>query len=569
MSTLEDVYEFTQPTQPIEESTQILEDELDKNGNLNSLIGVLVQLNGDNVKNYNLYLNTPILVGRHRTCTINVNSNYTSNRHCIITAVSSPGVEEVLVICEDMSSNGTLWNGKNIGKGNKIVLSHGDTLEIKKGNYITYLQKTRASMKSEEEKELDIKSLYQITDKVLGSGTFAKVKLAICKDTQEQVAVKIMDKRGRLNPGSMGGGTNYIDEINLLRAFDHPNIMRVHDVIETDKKVYIFMPLIQGGDLFDHIISNSSLPEEESKFNTYQILLALSYLHERNISHRDVKPENIMMSSKSSFSIAMLSDFGMARTTDPNSKMNTICGTFQYIAPEIIRTGMEKPDQYRSGYSMAVDCWSLGVVVYAMLSGMLPFSSTDGNDQVLFSQILSGVVDFSPPVWNTISPEGMRFVKKLLNSNPAKRMTVNQAFEDAWIKPYLGDLKILYKRKLEQYLAGSKSLPKAVANEASCPNTSNSEYSSPEASSLKTNKRPLEEPKSPNNRGKPKNNFIVTSVNNDTLDENDKTISSTVLNNRLDAIQLNSNNGNFEVNKMSPPRTPANIRRRAKLRNDN
>ncbi|OMJ09532.1 Meiosis-specific serine/threonine-protein kinase mek1 [Smittium culicis] len=377
MGAIDDSYEFTQPTQPtqpIEDLTQAPDDDPESSNQNVKPVGTLVKITGNIAQDFNLFLNVPILIGRHRTSDIIVNSTFSSNRHCKITALESTAADGFIVVCEDHSSNGTLWNGKNIGKGNKVLLTHGDTLEIKRGNYFTYLQKNRSSNKSDEDLELNINSVYQITDKVLGSGTFAKVNLAIRKDTQTQVAVKIMKKKDRLNPGSMGGGTNYIDEINLLRAFDHPNIMRVTDVIETEKKVYVFMPLVSGGDLFDQIIKSGSLFEEESKFITYQMLLALKYLHDRNISHRDVKPENILMDSKDSFSIAMLSDFGMARTTDPNNRMQTICGTFQYIAPEIIKSGMDKNPTNKPGYSMAVDCWSLGIVVYAMLSGTCPNS---------------------------------------------------------------------------------------------------------------------------------------------------------------------------------------------------
>ncbi|OMH84974.1 Meiosis-specific serine/threonine-protein kinase mek1 [Zancudomyces culisetae] len=243
MPTYEDNIEYTQPTQPIEEFTQAVDEE-QENGNDENIIGTLVRINGNLVQDYNLYLEKIVVIGRHRTCNIVVDSSYSSNKHCRVKVTKSPGTEDFVVVCEDLSSNGTLWNGKKIGKNNKVILTHGDTLEIKKGNYITFLLKSKyLKKKSEQDKQLDISSMYQITDTELGSGTFAKVKLAIRKDTQEQVAVKIMDKANNRNPGSIGGGTNYIDEVNLLRAFDHPNIVRVFDVLETEKQVYIFMPL--------------------------------------------------------------------------------------------------------------------------------------------------------------------------------------------------------------------------------------------------------------------------------------------------------------------------------------
>ncbi|KAJ1673647.1 hypothetical protein EV182_004830, partial [Spiromyces aspiralis] len=249
-----------------------------------------------------------------------------------------------------------LGNGHKIGKGNSVILSHGDTLEIKKGHYFTYLQTVATSNENGQSKELHIHSKYQITDKILGSGTFAQVRLAIRKDTKEQLAVKIMEKRNFSTIGSLGGGANYIHEINLLRAIDHASSLS---------------PLIspvRGGDLFDYIMSKSRLCEEETKFITYQVLLALKYLHERNITHRDVKPENILMDSKDPFSRVLLTDFGMAKAVGQQSLMKTMCGTFQYIAPEIIQTNIGGDIIRFPGYSQAVDCWSLGVVVYAMMS---------------------------------------------------------------------------------------------------------------------------------------------------------------------------------------------------------
>ncbi|OMJ07368.1 Meiosis-specific serine/threonine-protein kinase mek1 [Smittium culicis] len=539
MGAIDDSYEFTQPTQPtqpIEDLTQAPDDDPESSNQNVKPVGTLVKITGNIAQDFNLFLNVPILIGRHRTSDIIVNSTFSSNRHCKITALESTAADGFIVVCEDHSSNGTLWNGKNIGKGNKVLLTHGDTLEIKRGNYFTYLQKNRSSNKSDEDLELNINSVYQITDKVLGSGTFAKVNLAIRKDTQTQVAVKIMKKKDRLNPGSMGGGTNYIDEINLLRAFDHPNIMRVTDVIETEKKVYVFMPLVSGGDLFDQIIKSGSLFEEESKFITYQMLLALKYLHDRNISHRDVKPENILMDSKDSFSIAMLSDFGMARTTDPNNRMQTICGTFQYIAPEIIKSGMDKNPTNKPGYSMAVDCWSLGIVVYAMLSGMLPFSSPDGNDNILFKQILTGAVDFSDKVWNKVSP------------------LVQEAFSDPWIKSALADLALLYKKKLIKYRENLINIKPEPVKKETKPTTNGKNNLAEPSPKHNPQKRPLNQIESPVK-------YSEESINS--IPHTERIIKSPVRQIVNKPKLNNCDIESFKFEKMSPPKTHASERRKA------
>ncbi|KAJ1921558.1 hypothetical protein H4219_000595 [Mycoemilia scoparia] len=400
MALYEESTQLTQPTQLVEEFTQIAEpqeDELTQVRNGKRAFGKIVGRKGEKV------FDSPI----------------SSNRHCRIFGEQSNGPEEFLIVCEDTSSNGTFLNGQKIGKGNTVMLTHGDTLEIKKGHYFTYLQTVTTSSNSQS-KELDLDSKYQITDKILGSGTFAEVRLVLRKDTKEQLAVKIMEKRNFSTAGAVGGGTNYIQEINLLRAIDHANIVRVYDVFETEKHVYIFMPLISGGDLFDYILSNARLPEEEAKFHTYQLMLALKYLHERNITHRDVKPENILVESKEPFSRIMLTDFGMAKAVGQQSFLKTMCGTFQYIAPEIIQTNM---------------------------GSMLPFSGDDG-EAMLFSHILSGHLDFTNEVWDSVSDNAMSFIKMLLKINPRARMSINDAFEHPWIKSCEEELAILYSRRV-------------------------------------------------------------------------------------------------------------------------
>ncbi|KAJ2815864.1 hypothetical protein FBU31_006777, partial [Coemansia sp. 'formosensis'] len=287
-------------------------------------------------------------------------------------------------------------------------------------------------------------------------GTFAEIRLVYRKDTQQQLAVKVMEKRNFTANGTAGGGTNYIHEINLLRGIKHPNIVRVFDVAETPRHVYIFMPLLRGGDLFDYIYDHERIDEDESKFIIYQVLLALKYLHDANIAHRDLKPENTLLVKKSAYSQVMLTDFGMAKATGQQELMKTMCGTFQYIAPEMISSGAKPGEAVKVGYTTAVDCWSLGVMTYAMVSGMLPFSDEDGNPQILFSQILSGELDFSFPCWRTLSSECQEFIRSLLRVDPSKRMTVDKAFKHPWIAQDEAKLAKLYAECIRDNNAGTE-----------------------------------------------------------------------------------------------------------------
>ncbi|KAJ2661656.1 hypothetical protein IW148_003300 [Coemansia sp. RSA 1199] len=472
--TLEE-FDYTQPTQPFEEATQATQDDVSQASQ--QPVGKLVWKRSGRISDHDIYLDSPVVVGRHRSCHIQVTSAVSSNRHCTISATFDKESNDYLVLCKDLSSNGTFWNSKKIGKEQTVILEHGDVIEIKKGYYFTFLRLTKKRKVNEADL---VDSKYQITETVLGKGTFAEIRLAYQKDSQKQMAVKIMDKKNFSMNGTAGGGTNYVHEINLLRGIRHPNIVRVYDVCETSRHVYIFMPLLRGGDLFDYIYSHERLDEDEAKFIVYQVLLALKYLHDANIAHRDLKPENTLLVSKDANSQVLLTDFGMAKAAGQQELMKTMCGTFQYIAPEMLAPGVRPGQTLEAGYTTAVDCWSLGVMTYAMVSGMLPFSDEDGSPHVLFAQIKSGNLDFSAPCWREISIECQSFIVKLLQVDPLVRMSVDRAFKHPWIA------------KDEPRLA--RMYAQGRAEPSSADRTPSPVHDSPDRSSPQLAKRPVESP---------------------------------------------------------------------------
>ncbi|KAJ2162613.1 hypothetical protein GGF46_000486 [Coemansia sp. RSA 552] len=463
MASLEDPFDYTQPTQPFEEATQATQDDTSQITSHQKPVGKLVWKHRDQNLDHDIFLDSAVVIGRHRSCSIQVSSGVSSNMHCRISATFDRESADYLVSCDDLSSNGTYWNGKRIGKGRTVILWHGDVLEIKKGHYFTYLRMARiqknggAEGDAEEVKQLEGK--YQITDTVLGKGTFAEIRLAYKKDTQKSMAVKIMSKKKFSTNGSAGGGTNIIHEISLLRGIKHPNIVRVFDVAETSKHVYIFMPVLRGGDLFDCVLDRDGLSEDEAKFAVYQMLLALKYLHDANIAHRDLKPENVLLVSKDPYSQVMLTDFGMAKATGQQELMKTMCGTLQYIAPEMISPGVSPGEKVTNGYTTAVDCWSLGVMVYAMVSCAMPF--IDDEPRILFEQIRAGRLDFTDTQWSSISFECQMFIQALCRVDPAKRMTVNGAFKHPWIARDEPRLAKLYTEctRSESSSSGAQSPP--------------------------------------------------------------------------------------------------------------
>jgi len=191
------------------------------------------------------------------------------------------------------------------------------------------------------------------------------------------------------------------------------------------------MELVHGGNLWDHVIKNGPIPEAQALNCITQILRGLRYLHHNKIVHRDLKPENILLDGRGCIKI---SDFGLARCTEHLELMTTLCGTPQYVAPEIIRLGMPgvaKQQEASSGYDRAVDMWSLGVSLYVLLTGELPFYAKDRFE--LFQQIERGVYSFPPELWVGISDSAKDLVRRLLDINPKTRISADQAIVHEWI----------------------------------------------------------------------------------------------------------------------------------------
>lgn len=220
---------------------------------------------------------------------------------------------------------------------------------------------------------------YLITPHCLGAGSYATVHLAIDTSAHRQVACKIIKRK-------QGSDLKKdMKEATILMALHHPNINRVYAVDSDSDFLYIMLQLSTGGDLFTYITTHvrRRLCEGESKYITYQLLKGLKYLHDRLISHRDLKPENILLHTPGPYPRVQIADFGLAR---PRAFQETlhVCGTISYLPPEGVRA-LDCPDL---GYvGMPADCWSTGVVLFAMLSGSHPFDFESSLDSAEDSSI--------------------------------------------------------------------------------------------------------------------------------------------------------------------------------------
>ncbi len=264
--------------------------------------------------------------------------------------------------------------------------------------------------------------IYEVKNK-LGSGKFGLVKLGIDKKTGQKVAIKIM-KKSTMDSSDL---ELVRTEIEILKICQHPNIIRLYNVFENADYLYIIMEYCSGGDLFSYL-ENRSFRVSEKRASTiiHKMSTAVYYMHSFGVAHRDLKPENVLMTSDDDDSDIRILDFGLSKILGPYEKCDEPYGTLTYCAPEII---VDEP------YSKAVDLWSLGIMSYLMVSGKLPFNSEDENE--IARQVVYDEPDYiRNPIWKSITPECKDFIKRLLEKDQYKRMTIKQLLEHKWIKMY-------------------------------------------------------------------------------------------------------------------------------------
>ncbi|RMD39206.1 hypothetical protein DV735_g5920, partial [Chaetothyriales sp. CBS 134920] len=279
--------------------------------------------------------------------------------------------------------------------------------------------------------------------KTLGKGATGRVRLAKHCMTGQVAAVKIVSKKSAamVQSASMArmdrdsgipinaAGRRTMPfgierEVVIMKLIEHPNVINLYDVWENRGELYLVLEYVQGGELFDYVSSNGALPEEEAVRLFRQIIAGLSHCHRYNICHRDLKPENILLDANRNVKLA---DFGMAALQPRDKWLNTSCGSPHYAAPEVILG-----HQYRGDKA---DIWSVGIILFAMLNGFLPF---DGGDLPATLRLVRKGEYFLPP---TLSVEASDLIQRVLQKRPDKRISM----DDIWTHPLL--------RKYERYHA--------------------------------------------------------------------------------------------------------------------
>ncbi|KAF7260023.1 hypothetical protein EG68_02752 [Paragonimus skrjabini miyazakii] len=248
--------------------------------------------------------------------------------------------------------------------------------------------------------------------RTLGRGNFAQVKLAVHMTTGREVAIKMIDKT-TLNENCR---IKLSREIRVLKSLIHPNIVRLYEVIETTRNVYLVMEYAKNGEVFDHLMKHGRMDEKQARSIFRQLFSAVEYCHQKNIVHRDLKAENLLLDGQNNLKLA---DFGFANQFDSGCTLDTFCGSPPYAAPELLSG--------KKYHGPEVDVWALGVILYMLVCGKLPFEAYTLKE--LHTRVLSG--KYQIPFYMSGACESM--LKQMLVIDPKKRSTLKELMQQSWI----------------------------------------------------------------------------------------------------------------------------------------
>ena len=262
---------------------------------------------------------------------------------------------------------------------------------------------------------------YYDLKEVIGKGKFGVVNLGIHKKTQQQVAVKIINKD---SIKTVEDKELVRIEIGILKLCHHPNVVRLLDHLENEDYIFIVMEYIEGGTLGQYFKKkNFNFSERQASSIMSQIASAVKYLHRYGIVHRDLKPDNIMITQQNDYGVIKIMDFGLSKIVSTQEKMVDGYGTLSYVAPEVL---------LRTPYNKEVDIWSMGVILYYMLCGHLPFK---GNKEVAIAEkIVNDDLEFDDEEWEVRSKKVRELITSCLKKEPEERITIDEFINHPWFK---------------------------------------------------------------------------------------------------------------------------------------
>lgn len=322
-----------------------------------------------------------------------------------------------------------LFNTNNDEEENKLIVQGhneliGQDMHIKPGSSSTAKMSQPVTLGA-----ATAVGKYLIYPRVLGSGRQGKVRECIHKVTGQRYAAKSILKR-TIDP-------RYISlEVSLLRQIQHPSIIQLVDVQDDEEYVHIITEVCTGGELYDRIVDKLVVSNRRNRCDgprcfteaatariIYEVLSAVSCMHDNGIVHRDIKTENILFQTlDDDDSPIKIIDFGLSRIHfDNDEPMSIFVGSAYYVAPEVL---LKK-------YAKSCDVWSVGIIAYIMLSGTPPFNGNTDDD--IHASILRGVINWDPKDWTGISCEAIDFIRRLLQVDPRQRLTARQALQHPWM----------------------------------------------------------------------------------------------------------------------------------------
>lgn len=275
-------------------------------------------------------------------------------------------------------------------------------------------------------KDSSFTKIYEIDmeSEPLGDGSFSVCRRCVHRTSGKEYAVKITTKRVNIQ--------NELKTLQLCQG--HPNIIKLHQDFADDLHTYIVMELCKGGELLSRIQKKQHFDENEASTIMRKLVSAVQFMHDKGIVHRDLKPENLLFTDESDEAELKIVDFGFAKITNSNQPLMTPCFSLYYAAPEVLKRTSEK----EGGYDASCDIWSLGVILYTMLSGHVPFLkarlSGDNSASQIMKRIEEGDFSLEGDEWKSVSMQAQHLIKGLLTVDPSKRLTIDDLSTNVWIQ---------------------------------------------------------------------------------------------------------------------------------------